>query len=794
MAPKTNKVALAEDQEPLLPPTPQADEAQKPRADGAADVIIVFYHGATDNDSKTINGDDFLDQALVDKEKAQAGFATLTQLCKGQSPALKDVRDAFLRDLKDWLVDMGLDVRFFLSSDKDELFMRISLDKPDVEEFYAEEFYLPLQLKDGVRKALGIRYEEEPEQDVAVTMQPYMPFSKDIETDKAKELGIDGVFRKFKLRNPSGGILKMTDRIRCIELIISRVIDIQDVIGEDVVKDYFPVHLRAPCWELRAQWASFKFKKVFDIRARQPLDRIGNYFGHHVAFGFAWMGETVRQLAFLACLGCAAKGLIVQGWVSEDHGILGWGGVMVIWGAVYTKGWARVESSLAITWNRDSLHGVERKRPNFRGEMLPSPLNVNEKKRQSSAFWTAFFKGFSHLVTLCFCVATSASIYLIWGQRPRANELLGEYGLGEYGPTAISCAISATIIVGNQVFSKVAQGLLWLENPETLAEYANSMVVKKFSFQCINSYNAFIYIAFFERQDETVPCPDDDCIALLSTSLMTTYATLAASTLVSLILPFLMLRWSLYTEEKKARKLMEDRGETGDVTKLVYMEIQAKMNEYSVDEQIDDMLSFVIAVGYVLLFGGVCPFVIFIALIVFMVQMRAVAWKLCRLTKRPFPIATHGLGAWNDMLNTLAWLGMFATVLIPILNMEMFDEFSTAKKMLVFFGVEHLFIFFRLSIALLIPDIPASADLLKRRRNYIMHRLLAGKAEKKRTWDPHKLVRPSKEGGPMKPLHQLPDWAIVDKIPLMTLCGSTKESEDALPDEDGLGADRDDKV
>lgn len=760
---------------------------------------MVFHSAeASEKDStKTFNGSDMLDQIFMNKEKAEAAFKHLTETCRNKTPTLKDARTAFYKDMCKFLDDMGLTAQPFLSMDRDEVFMRVSLDHPDAESFYAEEYYLQMQMSPDVLKAMNVKYVPEP-RDPSIFL-PFMPYSKDIEEDKAGELGMDYLFRRYKLRNPNGSILKMVDRIHAIQLILAEVLDMDDTIQHGLMKDFFPVHAKQTCWELRAEWANLRFMTLLNLCRKQPLDRIRNYFGAEIAFRFAWIGETIRRLVVLAVASVLYEVLYMFKVVDDFYLLLSWAGIMVIWGAYYIKDWTREEQYLATKWNGSNLLGNRRIRANFRGTMEPSPLNANERKRFFPQWKVVLAKIFSTIVFLIFSAAACAAIGVLQEKRQEAINVLGSYGA-----SAISIGITVSILILNALWSVVAQGLVWLENPESMNQYAESMIHKKFAFQFIGSYNAFIYIAFVQRaRGDVDPCPNDDCIGLLSSSLIQTYASLAASILVSMVIPFVKLWWKMRQETERARKVAADRGETFDENSFkAYMEQQAKMDNYSVDDDINDMLSLVISVGYVLLFGGVCPAVVLIALVVFMVQLRATAWRFCRVTKRPFPVDAASLGAWDSILSTLSWLGMLASVTIPLLNTHHFQRFDEEYKVLLFFGAEHVFICLRLLVSFSIPDISNQSRMIRLRRQYILNRLLAGKIEKKKdsTNFLDRIVTGlsrsrSVERFQIESLELLAkqaDWDKVEKIPFLSLCGQS--NEDGVPDISELSHDREDKV
>ena len=67
-----------------------------------------------------------------------------------------------------------------------------------------------------------------------------------------------------------------------------------------------------------------------------------------------------------------------------------------------------------------------------------------------------------------------------------------------------SIANGVTITVLNQVYSVIAEKLTKWENHETESSYQNSLIMKTFTFQFVNSFLTLFYTAFVDRDMETL--------------------------------------------------------------------------------------------------------------------------------------------------------------------------------------------------------------------------------------------------------------------------------------------------
>merc|ERR1719498_2138506 len=75
-----------------------------------------------------------------------------------------------------------------------------------------------------------------------------------------------------------------------------------------------------------------------------------------------------------------------------------------------------------------------------------------------------------------------------------------------------------------------------------------------------------------------------------------------------------------------------------------YPETQAHLPEYTVAEEVYDIMDVIIELGFVLFFGFVCPEVITLFFLSNSMRLHALGWKLVYTMRRPFPDSASGLG------------------------------------------------------------------------------------------------------------------------------------------------------
>ena len=131
----------------------------------------------------------------------------------------------------------------------------------------------------------------------------------------------------------------------------------------------------------------------------------------------------------------------------------------------------------------------------------------------------------------------------------------------------------------------------------------NSLILKLFSFQFINSYASLYYIAFVKENFEG--CVNNDCLYELTIQLASIYITNFFLNLVELGIPFIR-------SKIRMRKLHN--------LTLSPEEYQIIFDEY--DEPLDDYMEIVIGYGYLVLFGFAFPFTPLMALFLCVIELR----------------------------------------------------------------------------------------------------------------------------------------------------------------------------
>jgi len=103
----------------------------------------------------------------------------------------------------------------------------------------------------------------------------------------------------------------------------------------------------------------------------------------------------------------------------------------------------------------------------------------------------------------------------------------------------------------------------------------------------------------------------------------------------------------------------------------------------------DDMNEMAIQFGFIIMFSLSFPAACLLAFINNVIELRSDAWKLCRMTQRPWPAEAPGLGIWNTIFLILTVLGIITNTLLLLWTSRFGEHIDNDYKVLVFVAIEH---------------------------------------------------------------------------------------------------------
>jgi len=491
-------------------------------------------------------------------------------------------------------------------------------------------------------------------------------------------------------------------RIRAIYGQLAQHIDLDGARQWRVIVDWYPVH--DPRWLdcLSKQWG-----KPSDFTFHQPLQLIEKYFGARLAFNFEWNGHYCKSLLALVPIAICAEIVSAFGvfLFSMDNVIkmmvLGMNIIIIGWSRIAHNRWSQEEGFFKVLWKHHAKNTLKFVRPSFRGEWRPSPADLNTQERDYPVQLVAFKQALTGAVTLFFCGVVGACI-IGW------YELFG----GQMSVTA-SLLLTLQIKVFEALWNLIVPIITEWENHKYQDVYYNSYLWKLFSFQAVNSYAAFFYIAFKQKEH----CPNGSCLEYLRTQLVIIQIILSMTRVLQIALAFVKVKFFIWLED---RELEKAKAAGNEIPMRHFVETQEKLVEHRLRAQIEDVCQLLLSLGFILLFGAVAPIMVPFSLGVFVLQLRVSAYLLIYFSRRMLPRSNSGMGSVVTITNGLMRLGVFFSGFLLVTYGTTFEEMPPVTKLggvmcfwVMMFGFWEVLDF-------VLPSNSGSAELLATRRTRVV--------------------------------------------------------------------------
>ncbi|XP_055796384.1 anoctamin-10-like [Salvelinus fontinalis] len=476
-----------------------------------------------------------------------------------------------------------------------------------------------------------------------------------------------------------------------------------------VIKDIFPLHDKQRLTDLCRNW--YSGKQIWG----QPLDSIQAYFGGTVGFYFSFLDFYTWALVPPAILGLVLTFLLPRGGsgagvVKEQAGEGVMEGVVevddspsvsghmvqavfsMLWSTLVMEFWKRRSSSLSHRWGL--LHLAERfaePRPGFHGTLGINPVTGRleplfpEWQRQLrvglvSVPLVGFFLGMVVLGMTGFYHGEA----LAQGFHQDSGSLFS--GALLYLPSVAH--IVYTNMLGN-VYRTVAMQLTEWENHREESSFQNHHTTKVLLFTFFNYFAVLFHIAFY-KQD--LPLLRKRLASLLIVTQLVNQCT-------EVVVPFIVDRFFSAPQKKQ----QED---DPDVDKL-----RAQRSLPPFPGLFAEYIELLVQFGYLSLFSCVYPLTAVLLLLNNITEIRADAYKICKLFRKPFSAPVSNIGVWQTAFEVLGFVSVMSNCWLLLLSPRVREfclEGGISGRNIILFAIliEHVLILVKMILAFMIPDEP----------------------------------------------------------------------------------------
>jgi len=526
------------------------------------------------------------------------------------------------------------------------------------------------------------------------------------------------------------GPLELSDVHRCVSLAIDRVhfdTSISQLPGHPsksvmkgapVISTYqevdlisvFPIHDPEDLDRLYKSWT------LFD----PPLDLVRNYFGESVALYWSFAESYTKFLFLIAFLGFLEFVFEFFG-VNYIYSNLLFSFFNLLCLSIFLELWKRKNAEHSFFWGTAGKLRHKSPRPEFRGELARNPVSGKEEMYYPSSRRVKKILTVSLPITLvCFSVAFllmtisfEADIMMAEFLKDEETEEIRTDLLAKVFINLPSIIYSVSILVFNKIYLKLARWLTTWENHRTQEQHDVHITLKLIPFEFVNTFLALFYLGFYLK----------DLSALRAQLFTTLLVQQIVNQIQEVVIPLVLHRpASVKLLHKVSKKLGIDekpsfRGMSGvsnvEEDDPNVKEVNHDMLAEPLDSLHDDFMELWLQFGHVFLFSAVYPLAACFALLNNLTELFADRYKLCKLSRKPRPLAVRDIGAWYLAFRITAILSICSNC--ALLALDLRDTAGAGWSDTQWFGLlvtmEHIFIIVFLGTNRLISDTPAHVKL-----------------------------------------------------------------------------------
>jgi len=297
----------------------------------------------------------------------------------------------------------------------------------------------------------------------------------------------------------------------------------------------------------------------------------------------------------------------------------------------------------------------------------------------------------------------------------------------------------------NFYYRKLAHHLTEWENHRTQAQFERNRVTKLVLFEFVNNFMSLFYIAFYIQDFEMLK--SQVTVMLIAMQFINHFQ--------EALLPLFINKGYIYAKvylterfpstrrifgepnaDASSRGPVENNNQTStdsiwspaalgliplDSTdaRIINSKKEIDMDPY--EGTFDDYLEMFVQFGYVFLFSAVYPLAACWAVFNNLLEIRADAFKLCKVFQRPTAKRVKDIGAWQVAFEMMGGIAVMTNCALLSLspNLRAYaPNMSPAEWLLFFVIIEHVLLGILVALRQLIPDIPTNVKVALARLEY----------------------------------------------------------------------------
>ncbi len=580
-------------------------------------------------------------------------------------------------------------------------------------------------------------------------------------------------------------IFLQMDRIKLVMSMIQHTIEVFDLMGQNFILDYFPLHDRfvvngepktllfielmnveqlvnksdssrekdikkfLEIMKENAETSDFLEQRlVDDLRFlwTRPwsisVDAVRDYFGEKIAIYFNLQIFYTKFKGILGFIGLVV--FILQQSFLNANQILAYKIITLVyvilvlmWIVLFGEFWKREQALFAMRYGQLTLSEQEEKvKPGFVGNYIrdlgSNNFNILEFpsiKRAMRMLWT-FAVSFVLIV-----LSVGTTLMILWWRK----SFQGNFYQSLF-PILVN---SIQIVIFNLVYHFLAVRFTNYENHKTIQEYEDSLILKLFLFNFCNTFNSFFVIAFIKPylQDSflgsCIKQSSDkiegiDCFNELSYQLRFLFILQFFLNFLKIITPWLVqkLKYKLYYGARKHIKSHPWQMVDSIIEKESIKEDYVATLQ--VDGSLFDILALILEFAFIAFFSVTFPLAPGIGFFGGISMVHMDKYRFMHYFKRPTPYRAPDIGIWQWIIEALIYFAIILNAAIFSFTLKGINTANANEETLtilssnitLFIGLLIAFISFKFVIQFLIPDLPSNFQTILRRHNNVAKKLL----------------------------------------------------------------------
>lgn len=104
--------------------------------------------------------------------------------------------------------------------------------------------------------------------------------------------------------------------------------------------------------------------------------------------------------------------------------------------------------------------------------------------------------------------------------------------------------------------------------------------------------------------------------------------------------------------------------------------------------------------------------------------MKGDSWKVCNLTRRPWPLSAEDIGTWQSVYELVTTASVITNAAMIVFTMQLVEGYTEFTQFWIFIGFQWVMFALQYIIGLLIPDTPREVTVQKNRSDYFNRKII----------------------------------------------------------------------